>query len=80
MGHQLGTGVRPCAYIESGPEEEEEAFAKKFLEEVNQPQEHNREKISQDRRIREIRQIVLDPDNDSAAIRIDWSENATLFQ
>ena len=56
------------------------AFAKKFLEEVNQLQEHNRKKISQYRRIREIRQIVADPVNDAAAIRIDWSENATLFQ
>ena len=55
-------------------------FSKIFLEAIRKLQEHNRKKISQYKRIKEIKQIVSAPENKSAAIRIDWSEDATLFQ
>ena len=55
-------------------------FATKLQCEINDLREHNKRMMSQFRRIREIKQIVADPSKNAIAIRIDWSENQTLFQ
>ena len=54
-------------------------FIEKLLNELTTLKEHNARKISQFRRIKEVRCIVNDPSN-VVAVRIDWSENAKLFQ
>jgi hypothetical protein len=50
------------------------------VNEIQDLREHTVTKIAQFRRIKEIRKIVDDPDMRAAAIRMDWSENAKLFQ
>ena len=55
-------------------------FAKKFVASLVELKEHTDRRISQYRRIKFVRCYVDDESNDAAALRIDWSENATLFQ
>ena len=55
-------------------------FATTLLQEIKELKEHTNRQISQFRRIKEIKNLVQDPENQSACLRIDWSENATLFQ
>ena len=54
-------------------------FIKKLLDEIAILKEHNKRKISQFRRIKEVRRIVNDPSMKAAALRMDWSENPKLF-
>ena len=55
-------------------------FATTFLQEIKELKEHTNRQISQFRRIKEVKNFVQNPENQSACLRIDWSENATLFQ
>ena len=55
-------------------------FIQKLFKEIDEINAHNIRKISQFRRIKEIRRIVDDQQNKAMAVRMDWSENATLFQ
>ena len=55
-------------------------FASKFMIELEHLKKHNNRKISQYRRIKNIRQLVNNPENMAVALRIDWSENSKLFQ
>ena len=41
--------------------------------------DHTKRMISQFRRIKEIKEIIAE-NNNSLCIRVDWSENANLFQ
>lgn len=56
------------------------AFIDTLLKELSVYKLHQENKISQFRRIKEIRKIVEDQKNKSIALRMDWSENVTSFQ
>ena len=60
--------------------EKKKEIVKKLLEDLQSLKERQARKISQFRRIKEIRYFLDDPSNKAAAIRMDWSENAKLFQ
>ena len=55
-------------------------FIEKLVNELTTLKEHNAGNISQFRRIKEVRRIVNDPSMNAVAVRMDWSENAKLFQ
>ena len=60
--------------------EECKRFVRKLLNDVAELKEHNTRKISQFRRIKEVRCVVDNPLNKAAAVQMDWFENAKLFQ
>ena len=53
-------------------------FTTKFIASIIELKEHTERRISQSQQIKSG--YVENDLNDSAALRIDWSENATLFQ
>ncbi len=55
-------------------------FISLLRDEVLFLQQHEVRQISQFRRIKEVKKYVSDPANKAIALRIDWSENETLFQ
>ena len=60
--------------------EKSKKFIRKLLNDVAELKEHNTGKILQFHRIKEVRRIVDNPLNKAAATRMNWSENAKLFQ
>lgn len=57
-----------------------ENFEKLFKHDVQILQEHSNRFRSQYRKIRELKNLVVEPTNKSVFLRIDWSENVKLFQ
>ena len=57
-----------------------ENFATALYDDIKELSKHTKRIISQYRRIKEIKLIVGDENNKSICIRVDWSENANLFQ
>ena len=57
-----------------------ENFATALYNDIKELSKHTERMISQYRRIKEIKLIVCDEKNKSMCIRVDWSENANLFQ
>ena len=55
-------------------------FSIKFIKDVTKLKEHSNRYRAQFSRIRQIKELVADPINKSKLLRIDWSENAELYQ
>ena len=77
---EINVQAKPYRIARNVVTETSKKFLRKLLIEVEELKEHNARKISQFRRIREVRSIVNDRSNKAAAIRMDRSENAKLFQ
>ena len=55
-------------------------FVKKLRHELSFLKEHTERMIRQFRKIKRLKEVVKDPDSRAKLVRIDWSENAELFQ
>ena len=55
-------------------------FIVAFKDEVKEYHKHIERAKSQYRRIREVKNLVIQPDSDAKLLRIDWSENVELYQ